>query len=100
MGADEEVVHARTNRKTGLEPSEMRRKEGFLRDPPLSPDREPAGASQMAFLPQSHPLLHFLDDRLKGDAAQTFQSHSSTRQNLNPTSVCSLYLCSVSLAKY
>ena len=100
MRADEEVVHARTNRKTGLEPSEMRRKEGFLRDPPLSPDREPAGASQMAFLPPSHTLLHLLVDRLQGDAAQTFQSHSSTRQNLNLTSVCSLYLCSVSLAKY
>ena len=100
MGADEEVVHARTNRKTSLEPSEMRRKEGFLRDPPLSPDRELVGARQMALLSNSHPLLQILVNRPQGDAAQTFQSHSSTRQNLNQTSVCSLYLCSVSLAKY
>ena len=78
----------------------MRRKEGFLRDPPLSPDCEPAGACQMALLSPSHPLLQILVDRPQGDAAQTFQSHSSTRQNLNQTSVCSLYLCSVSLAKY
>ena len=80
MRADEEVVHARTNRKTGLEPSEMRRKEGFLRDPPLSPDREPAGACQMAFLSPSHPLSRILVDRLQGDAAQTFQSNSIARQ--------------------
>ena len=53
MRADEEVVHARTNRKIGLEPSEMRRKEGFLRDPPLSPDSEPAGAPPKAFLPRA-----------------------------------------------
>ena len=100
MRADEEVVHARTNRNSGLEPSEMRRKEGFLRDPPLSPDREPAGASQKAFLSPSHPLMQILVDRPQGTAAQSFQSHSITRQNLNQTSVCSLYLCSVSLAKY